>query len=435
MVLCKTKDKTMIIKEHVLTCTALLLLITSSSFAFHIPEQGSPPVAMQSDTAENEFSCEAVLWYFWRDHCHFCSLSEVWLEELAGRHPQLCIRKVEVVRDLAGRQLFITMMEERGRQATSVPVFILEDTVWVGYSSVLLEDIEASVKTGLSLTVSERLPTRGRLDLGPLGVIDMSDRPLVAATILIAFVDGFNPCSLWVLTVLLAMILGVRSRVRIAAVGLTFLVVTAAIYGLFIAGLFTAFTYASRLGWIQVVVALLALFFGIVNVKDFFAFKRGISFSIPDRFKPKIYKGGRAIREDRPLWLTLVITVLLASGVALIELPCTAGFPVVWTTLATEAGLGTAAFAVLLAIYLFVYLSVELAIVAGAVITMRASRMQEKHGKYLKLVGGMVMIALALVILVDPTIMEHLLGSLLVISAALGVSIVVLLVHNWRVSK
>ena len=424
----------MIFSKCVLIYAAFMLLITSSSFAFHTRAEGEMG-AKQQGNAENALSCEAVLWYFWRDHCHFCSLSEAWLDELAVRHPQLCIRKVEVVRDVAGRELFMTMMKDRGRQATSVPAFILEDTVWVGYSQVLLEDIEASVKAGLSSTVSERLSARGRLDLGPLGVFDMSDQPMVAATILIAFVDGFNPCSLWVLSVLLAMILGVRSRSRIAAVGLTFLVVTAAIYGLFIVGLFTAFTYASHLGWIQVVVGLLALFFGIVNVKDFFAFKRGISFSIPDRFKPRIYKGGRAIREDRPLWLTLVITVLLAGGVALIELPCTAGFPVVWTTLATEAGLGATAFFGLLVIYLLVYLCVELAIVAGAVITMRTSRMQEKHGRNLKLVGGMVMIALAVVILVDPTIMEHLPGSLLVISVALGASIVVLLVHKRLTEK
>jgi len=373
-----------------------------------------------------------VLWYFWRDDCPFCQQAEPWLNGIGEAHPELEIRKVEVLRDAAGRTLFQRMMEERGARATAVPAFILDEEVWVGFTVPLAEQMEQAIARRLGDVPLDPPTRRTILELGPLGRLEVGANGLATATLLIAFVDGFNPCSLWVLTVLIAMIMGTRSRTRIAAVGLTFLLVTAGIYGLFIAGLFAALEVAAHLGWIRIAVAVLALGFGLINVKDFLAFRRGPSLTIPDRFKPRIYQGGRALRKDHPLAVTLGITVALAAGVALIELPCTAGFPVIWTTLVSEAGLGRTAFLSLLLLYLLIYLSVEIAILAGAIVTLRATRLQEGHGRTLKLVGGMVMIALAGVLLVDPSIMENLSGSLVVIVGAVGLSFLILLAERRR---
>ena len=267
-----------------------------------------------------------------------------------------------------------------------------------------------------------------RVGLGPFGEVELAGQPLVAATALIAFVDGFNPCSLWVLTVLLAMILHTRSRARVAAVGLTFLLVTATIYGVFIAGLFAAFAVAGFADPIRFAVAALALAFAAVNIKDYFAFKQGVSLSIPDRFKPRIYRGGRSVREDKPLPVVLAITVALAAGVAIIELPCTAGLPLVWTGLVSEAGVDGAGFLGLLAVYLLVYLGVEVALLVAALVTLASVRLDEGRGRVLKLIGGAVMAAIAIVLVVDPSIMESFAGSFGVIGAALGVAAIIALV-------
>ncbi len=389
------------------------------------PSEERTAVALEPESME-----EAVLWYFWREDCPFCERAEPWLHRLQEDHPELVVRRVEVVRDPDGRALFIEMMRERGERASGVPTFILGETVWVGFTRPLADDIEAAIQARLTEAAPDPQPGRTVLDLGPFGLLDMGARPMATATLLIAFIDGFNPCSLWVLTVLLAMILGTRSRLRIAAVGLTFLLVTATVYGAFIAGLFAALEVAAHLGWIRVAVAFLALVFGVVNVKDFLAWGRGPSLTIPDRFKPRIYRGGRVLREDRPLPITLALTVAIAGGVALVELPCTAGFPVLWTTLVSEAGIAGAAFGGLLGLYLLVYLSVEIAILAAAVVTLNVTRLQEEHGRTLKLFGGMVMIALAVVLLVDPAIMEQLAGSVVVVALAVAASMLVLVVHR-----
>jgi cytochrome c biogenesis protein CcdA len=106
------------------------------------------------------------------------------------------------------------------------------------------------------------------------GDMDLSGRSTLLATVLIALVDGFNPCSLWVLTVLLALVLHTGSRRRVIAIGGTFLVVTTLIYGLFIVGVYSTLGLVSAMDGIRLVVAAFALTFGLVNVKDFFWFKR-----------------------------------------------------------------------------------------------------------------------------------------------------------------
>lgn len=405
---------------------AMALLLAVAPRALAEPTATPPAVATAQTAGETE-----VLWYFWRDHCPFCREAAAWLDRLESEQPWLVVERVEVVQDPAGRARFAGMMKERGETPRAVPTFILGDDVWVGFSPTIAETLEARLAAAGAAGI-EAEDTRWRLDLGPLGRIDLAGQSMLFATLLIAFVDGFNPCSIWVLSVLLAMILGTGSRARIAAVGATFLLVTAGLYGLFITGLFAALSVARHLAGIQLAVALFALAFGAVNIKDYFALHRGLSFSIPERFKPRIYRGSRAVRRERPLPVTLLVTAVLAGGVALVELPCTAGFPVIWTSLLAEAGVEGAAFAGLLAVYLLVYLMIEVAILTVAIVTLRIGRLQETHGRTLKLIGGMVMLALGLVMLVAPALMESLTGSLAVVGTALVGALIVMTVNRLR---
>ena len=136
------------------------------------------------------------------------------------------------------------------------------------------------------------------------------------------------------LSVLLALTLTSGSRTKIITVGLTFLLVTTLVYSLFILGVFTLFSYIGYLKWIQVLVALLAIGFGLVNMKDYFWYKEGVSFTISDKHKSKLYKNMRSTwYTPRSLIGLISTTAVLAVGVSLIEFSCTAGFPVIWSNI------------------------------------------------------------------------------------------------------
>ncbi len=384
------------------------------------------------------------LLYFGTATCPFCQEMEVYLEDLEETFGE----PLEVVRhEVAEPEAHARWEEEllaRGHRASGVPTTVVGERVWVGFNDQVSREITRAVHT---LVTSDAVagqqaadPALGEvagdttdvtevgdtsINLPVVGEVDLAGRSAVGVTALIAFVDGFNPCSLWVLAVLLAMVLNVgASRARVIAVGVTFLTVTGLIYGAFIVGVFTVVGLLANIAVIGWVVGAIALLFGIVNIKDYFAYKQGLSFTIPDRFKPRIYRGGRAIRdEQRPLPAVLGTTVVLAAGVAVIELPCTMGFPVVWTgTLQTMGVTQGPTFASLLALYLFIYVGLELILFGVVVATMRISRFEERHGRLLKLIGGALMVVLGVAMVWFRALLDSLTGLLWLTLIAAGLA-------------
>jgi len=259
-----------------------------------------------------------------------------------------------------------------------------------------------------------------QLTLPFVGPVALAGRSELATTALIAFIDGFNPCSLWVLSLLLAVVINTRSRRKVLLVGTTFLLVAAAVYGLLLAGLVNLLALVSMLPWVRVGVALIALAFALVNLKDYAWWGRGPSLTIPDASKPGIYRGIRGVMaRERSTVAMLGATAAMAAGVTLFELPCTVGFPMVWADLMAQWNPGAVAFGGLLLVYLLVFLIDELALFGAAVVTLRATRLDQRQGRLLKLVGGMVMLFLAAVMLLRPDWMNELLSATLVVVAAL----------------
>ncbi len=371
-----------------------------------------------------------VLHVFWSLTCAVCIRQKPWIESLEARFPGLTVVEMELSRTDRYHALFRDMATARGASATHVPTLILGPHVWIGDTPAQRSAIEAAIAAKLADEAPAHAPPDS-LRLPFAGEVDPSAASLLGLTALIAFVDGFNPCSLWVLTLLLGMVIASGSRRRVAVVGISFLATTALIYGAFIAGLFSVLAFAFALPAVRWAVALFALGFGLVSIKDYFWYGRGISFSIPEAQKPGIYRRLRGLRRDDIGTPALIAaTVAMAAGIALVELPCTAGFPVIWSGILASRDVAGMGFVGLLAVYVLIYLSVELAIFAVAVTGMSLGRMGERHGRALKLVGGVVMVALAGALALRPELMDDLSGSMMLFGAALGLAAVVLLAHR-----
>ena len=381
--------------------------------------------------AENE----VVLYFFKSKGCPYCAREEPFLEDLQEEYTSLRVVDKEISDSQENVDLLTDMGEEYGRQIRGVPATFVGEDVWVGFSEDIANQIEQKVESCMEescvnpivkLKGEEAAPQRSQenrketINLPFVGSVDLSSMSAFMSTALIAFVDGFNPCSLWVLTFLLGLLIYTKSRKKIIAVGLTFLTITAATYGLFILGLFSAFQYIGQLLWIRVLVAVIAFSFGLVNIKDYFWFKEGFSFTIPEKVKPKIADRFRSLtQKGRSLPALLGATVLMALGITLAELPCTAGFPVVWTGILNTQGVSGSTFAVLFIIYMVIYLLDELLVFGTVSITLQSSKLQEEHGRVLKLVGGTLMLALAVSFLFAPELMNSLTGTLIVFAAAI----------------
>jgi hypothetical protein len=253
--------------------------------------------------------------------------------------------------------------------------------------------------------------------------------------LVIGFVDGINPCSLWVISILLAIVIRTGSRRRVLAIGSTFLLVTAAMYALFMVGIYSALSVIGYLAAIRVAAGVVAATFGLFAVADYFRSRRGVTFGIPQRRKPGLYRRMRDIAESRALLPALGATALFAIAVSLLETPCTAGFPVLWTGLLASHDVGLVGSALLFCLYMVPFLLDEIVVFTAAVVAMRATKLQERHGRLLKLVAGTVMLTLAATVVFLPALMEDVLGASLVFVAAIGVAAAVHLVARHRTAQ
>ena len=419
-----------------------------------------------------------TIYFFWGDGCPHCAAAKPLLADLAQRYPSVQVRDFEVWYHEENREPLVRMAAKFGFEPTAVPTIFIGDRYWIGYAEDPIgKEIEATVAACVGsgcpdagagilspaaaptvATVKTQTPAApvatqapaaampqgsqagsgdppaagsDTLPLPLIGSVDLATQSLALSTALIAFVDGFNPCSLWVLSVLLALTLHTGSRKKVAIIGLVFLTVTSLVYVLFIAGLFTMFTIVSFVGWIRVVVALLALFFAVVNIKDYFWYKEGLSFTIADEKRPGLFRSMRRVLAAGDSLPALIgATVVMSAGVSLVEFSCTAGFPVLWTNLLAAQGVTVLTFVLLLALYMLIYQIDEIGIFLAAVFSLRASRIEEKHGRILKLIGGMLMLTLAAVMLIDPNLMNRVSTALLVFAVAFAAALLVLLVHR-----
>ena len=169
------------------------------------------------------------------------------------------------------------------------------------------------------------VPMFGRLSASKLGM------PLF--TLAIGLVDGFNPCAMWVLLFLLSILVNLRDRRRILAIAGTFVIVSGLAYFAFMAAWLNVFMLIGYLRPIQIALALMAIVIGLVHIKDFFAFKRGLSLSIPESAKPGIYARVRRIVTAEHMAGAIAGAFVLAVLVNIIELLCTAGLPALYTNI------------------------------------------------------------------------------------------------------
>ncbi len=453
---------------------ALLLLLGAAAWFTGAPAVAAP--ASVEDVRGAAQSGEPVhLYFFWGDGCPHCAAEKVFLAELVQRFPRVQVHDFEVWYSQPNQDAMIRMAAKFGFEPTGVPLTVVGDRYWIGFAEDPIgKDIQATVAACILsgcpdagagvLTAAAPEPTAAptpvaggsaspapaivepmppvseitpapspsqTLTLPLIGLVDLAPRSLAVSTALIAFVDGFNPCSLWVLSVLLGLTLHTGSRKKVFIIGIVFLTVTSLVYALFIAGLFTMFTFINFVGWIRLVVAAFALFFAAVNIKDYFWYKEGISFTIADDKKAGLYRDmRRVLKAGDSLPALIGATIVMAAGASLVEFSCTAGFPVLWTNLLVSQGVTALAFLALLLLYMLIYQLDEMAIFLVAVFSLRASKLEEKHGRLLKLAGGMLMLTLAAVMLINPNLMSDVGSALIVFGIAAGVTLLVLLLHR-----
>ena len=314
------------------------------------------------------------------------------------------LHALEVSRNRDNARRFEAMAEGVGEPIEGVPTLFFCGRMEVGWQdaattgTALLAALDACRAGGKVQMQTEAAP----IALPFIGALDPATLSLPIITVILAGLDAFNPCAFFVLLFLLSLLAHQRDRRRMLLVGGIFIATSGLMYFAFMAAWLNVFQLLGALGGITLAAGLLAVFVGVINIKDFFVFEKGITLSIPEAAKPGIYRRARAILQSGNPAAMLGATVFLAIVANFYELLCTAGFPMVYTRILTLTVASPGARYAWLALYNAIYIVPLLLIVLAFVGTLSAHKLSEREGRLLKLMSGVMMFQLGLVLTFVP---------------------------------
>jgi cytochrome c biogenesis protein CcdA len=233
--------------------------------------------------------------------------------------------------------------------------------------------------------------------------------PLPLFTLIIGLIDGFNPCNLFVLTLLISLMLAEsHERKRILAVGLTFVAVIYVFYFTFMAAWLNIFKYIGFVTPLRIAIALLALGAGLINMKELFFYRKGVTLMVQDKHVGPLKRRINAVATHmkKGSILTLIgAAAILAIFASLVELPCTAGFPIIYSSVLSGSGLetGFGHYAYLL-LYNVFYVLPLLTIIFIFAFSFKGKQIDKKTMGIIKFIGGAIMFLLGLVLLFAPSV-------------------------------
>lgn len=420
------RNFTIRLNEPAFKKSLFILLLSFLSFA-------AQAVSTNTQAVHNK---NIELYFFWSHRCPHCLTAKPFVENLAERYSWLTLHSHDLINNQLAVNLYIKMAKQLKQNANAVPGFIFCEQMLIGFDSIASTGKELEQKLlACHQKTKQQTSAEEFFEIPLFGKIHYQDFSLPVFTLIIAALDAFNPCAFFVLFFLLSLIVHTRERFRIAMVGGTFVFFSGLMYFIFMAAWLNLFLLTQQLSIITAIAGLIAIIVGMVNIKDYFFFKQGVSLSIPDTAKSQLFKKMRHITQTAQWPAMLAATALLAIVANSYELLCTAGLPMVYTRVLTLNELSSTQYYLYLAFYNLIYIVPLLMIVSLFTITLGNKKLSEQEGRLLKLLSGGMMLGLGGLLFFAPDLLNNMLASISVIAIAIIITLALALIERYQQSR
>ncbi len=226
--------------------------------------------------------------------------------------------------------------------------------------------------------------------------------PTLGVVLLTAAIDSINPCAIGVLILMLSVLLAAKkSTGRMVFLGSMYILAVFLLY--LIAGLGLIYFFSAIpiyiAEYISIVVGVLIIIAGLIEIKDFYWYGKGISLMIPARYAKKLHGFSSN---------TSVFGIMfLGAFVAAVELPCTGAPYLAIITLLSQYFDFTAL--ILLIIYNIVFVApliIILILVASGRKLFIIKEWKQANRGYMRLFAGILLILMGwlLILIANGTI-------------------------------
>lgn len=258
------------------------------------------------------------------------------------------------------------------------------------------DDIKDSNQTDENVTV----PVLGKINAKKVSL------PILA--VVLGFVDGFNPCAMWILIFLITMLFNMKDRKKMWILGLTFILTSGIVYLMFMLAWLNLATFISKIAFIRLLIAVIALVVGLINVYKYIDSlkKKDEGCDVVDKKdRKKIMEKIISITHEKKFIIALLGIMVLAASVNIIELMCSIGIPLLFTQILAMNNLSTFSYMMYMFIYIFFFLIDDIVIFVISMVTLKVTGLSTKYTKYSHLIGGIIMLIIGLLLIIKPELL------------------------------
>mgnify|MGYP004554997431 FL=1 len=341
------------------------------------------------------------IYLFYSKTCKHCHEEEEYLNDLKEKYQdKINIYKYEVTENIQNKKIMQELKNTFDIANNGVPFTVIGENYILGFNETYKEEFITIINKYLSDNTdnTNKNKTTENYNIPIIG----KTNSVILIAIILGFIDGFNPCAMWILLLLINMCISIKDKKKMITVCLTFIITSGLIYFLSMIGLgliidLTTITY------IRNVIAVLAIILGIYNLLTFIKErnKTGCHIVKNEKRKSIISKINNILKHNNIL-LLIGGAFLLATSVNIIEMACSLGFPTIFLEILTINKIKGLLKILYLLIYIFFYLIDDLIVFIISIKAFSAKGISTKYNKYVHLIGGIIMIILGLLLILKP---------------------------------
>ena len=277
------------------------------------------------------------LYFFRMDGCPHCAEEEIWLKDIKENYNDyLNVYEYEVKNNKTNRKYYNDVKKTLNDDVTkSVPYTVIGKTYFVGFSEAVGVQIENKIKELINDNVNNENINNEDVKIPILGNVNKKKVSIPLVAMILGAVDGFNPCAMWILLLLINMCISIKDKKKMRIVGFTFILSSGLVYFLSMLGIGFILDFSTVI-YIRNIIAILAIILGIYNLYVYIKTRKDTGCHVMKKEKRKsIITRINKILANKSLILMILGTTVLSVSVNLVELACSLGFPTIFLEILT----------------------------------------------------------------------------------------------------
>ncbi len=353
------------------------------------------------------------IYLFYREECPHCHEEIEYLKALDLSNYNLIKLSVD---EKDNRELLNKVQDLLNKPSNGVPFLLIGGRSVVGFDKTITPSIITEVLSKKntcdvvnSINKNEKVIKCDEDDilnykLPILGDINPQTASLGIIAVVMGFIDGFNPCAMWILIFLISMLIGINDKKKTIILGSIFILTSALTYLLFMKSWLSISEFLSTINYLKILIGLFAAYFGFTNIKNYFKSRKKDSGCeiVDDKKRIKIIEKIKKIVKEKNYFLAILGIILLATVVNLLELSCSLGLPVIFGEILSINNLSSFKENIYVIIYIFFYMIDDLVIFILAIFTFKIAAISNKYTKYSHLIGGIIMLIIGILMIFKP---------------------------------